>query len=116
MACQGTMEARLETEEPASVEATPELADDQEVPVEDAEVRSVAEPRKRRRDGRNLAAVRRQNTQNPRPGREASRETTGFGRCPQRNDPSCGGCATQSVTHKGDSGILPIPEASDRRL
>jgi hypothetical protein len=39
---------------------TPEVADDQEVPVEDAEVRSVAEPRKRRRVGRNLAAVRRQ--------------------------------------------------------
>jgi hypothetical protein len=60
MACQGTMEARLETEESASVEATPEVADDQEVPVEDTEVRSGAEPRKRRRKGRNLAAVRRQ--------------------------------------------------------
>jgi hypothetical protein len=57
-------EARLEEEEPASVDTTPEVADDQEVPVEDAEVRSVTEPRKRRRDGRNLAAVRRQKKQN----------------------------------------------------
>jgi hypothetical protein len=59
-ACQGNMEARLEQDKPASVDATPEVADDQEVPVEGAEVLSVAEPRKRRRDGRNLAAVRRQ--------------------------------------------------------
>jgi hypothetical protein len=61
-ACQETMEARLEVEEPASVDTTPVVADDQEVPVEDAEVLSVAESRKRRRDGRNLAAVRRQKT------------------------------------------------------
>jgi hypothetical protein len=57
-ACQGTMEARLEAEEPASVDMTPEVADDQEVPVEDAEVMPAGEPRKRRRDRRNLAAVR----------------------------------------------------------
>jgi hypothetical protein len=63
-ACQETMEARLEAEEPVSVDTTPEVADDQEVPVEDAEVLSVAEPRKRRRDERNLAAVRRQKKQN----------------------------------------------------
>jgi hypothetical protein len=61
MACQGKTEARLEVEDkPASVDTTPEVADDQEVPLEDAEVLSVGEPRKRRRDGRNLAAVRRQ--------------------------------------------------------
>jgi hypothetical protein len=60
-ACQETMEARLEAEDkPASVDTTPEVAHEQEVPAEDAEVRSVAEPRKRRRDGRNLAALRRQ--------------------------------------------------------
>jgi hypothetical protein len=58
-ACQETMEARFEAEEPVSVDTTPEVADDQEVPVEDAEVLSVAKRRKRRRDGRNLAAVRR---------------------------------------------------------
>jgi hypothetical protein len=39
---------------------TTEAARDQEVPREDAEVLSVGEPRKRRRDGRNLAAQRRQ--------------------------------------------------------
>jgi hypothetical protein len=60
MACQETMEARLEAEEPTSVDMTPEVADDQEVPVEDAVEMPVGEPRKRRRDGRNLAAVRRQ--------------------------------------------------------
>jgi hypothetical protein len=60
-ACQGTIEARLETEEPASVETTPEVANDREVPKADAEVRSVAEPRKRRRDQRrDLATMRRQ--------------------------------------------------------
>jgi hypothetical protein len=58
------MEARLEEQEPASEDMTPEVADDQEVPVEDAEVRLVAEPRKRRRDGQNLAAVHRQKKPN----------------------------------------------------
>jgi hypothetical protein len=58
MACQEKMEARQEVEEPASVDMTTEVARDQEVPREDAEVLSVGEPRKRRRDGRNLAAQR----------------------------------------------------------
>jgi hypothetical protein len=54
------MEARLEEDKPASEDMTPEVAHDQEVPMEDAVVMPVAEPRKRRRDRRNLAAVRRQ--------------------------------------------------------
>jgi hypothetical protein len=54
------MGARLETEEPASVDMTPEVAHDQEVPVEDAVVMPVGEPRKRRRDQRHLVAQRRQ--------------------------------------------------------
>jgi hypothetical protein len=58
--CQETMEARLEVEEPASVDTTPEMADDQEVPVQDAEVVPVGEPGKKRRDRRRLAAERRQ--------------------------------------------------------
>jgi hypothetical protein len=57
------MEARLEVEEPASVDTTPKVADDQEVPVEDAVEIPAGEPRKRRRD-RHLAAVRRQKKQN----------------------------------------------------
>jgi hypothetical protein len=61
MACQGNMEARLETEEPASVDVTPEVPD-AEVPVQDAARMPVGEPRKRRRD-RYLAAVRRQKKQ-----------------------------------------------------
>jgi hypothetical protein len=59
-ACQETIEARLERkEEPASEEMKPEVAH-QEVPREDAEEMPVGESRKRRRDGRNLAAGRRQ--------------------------------------------------------
>jgi hypothetical protein len=50
----------MECEKPAPVDMTPEVALDQEVPVEDAEVTAVGEPKKRRRDGRNLAAVCRQ--------------------------------------------------------
>jgi hypothetical protein len=61
MACQGNMEARLEAEDkPASVDTTPDVARDQEVPVEDAEVMPVGEPKKRHRDRRHLATVRRQ--------------------------------------------------------
>jgi hypothetical protein len=62
MACQETMEACLERKEPASVEMKPELAD-KEVPLEDAKVMPVGEPRNRRRDRRNLAAGRRQKEQ-----------------------------------------------------
>jgi hypothetical protein len=59
MVCQETMEARLEVE-PASVDTTPEVVHDQEVPRENAEVMPVGEPRKRCRNRRHLAAVRRQ--------------------------------------------------------
>jgi hypothetical protein len=48
---------KMECEKPVSVDMTPEVAHEQEVPVEDAEVMPVGEPRKRRRD-RHLAAVR----------------------------------------------------------
>jgi hypothetical protein len=58
-ACQGNMEARLQGE-PASVDTTPEVAQEQEFPREDAVEMPVGESRERRRDGRNLAAVRRQ--------------------------------------------------------
>jgi hypothetical protein len=64
MACEGKTEARLEVEDkPASVDTTPEVADDREVPLEDAEEMPAGEPRKRRRDRRNMAAVRRQKKQ-----------------------------------------------------
>jgi hypothetical protein len=59
MACHGRMEERLQGE-PASVDMTPEVAHEQEVPLEDAIIMPVGELRKRRRDRRNLAAVRRQ--------------------------------------------------------
>jgi hypothetical protein len=60
MACQKKTEALLQEDKPASVDTTPEVAHEQGVPLEDAEEMPVGEPRKRRRDGRNLAAVRRQ--------------------------------------------------------
>jgi hypothetical protein len=62
-ACQETTEAHLEgKEEPASVDMTPEVADE-EVPLEGAEVMAVGGPKKRRRDRRHLAAGRRQKEQ-----------------------------------------------------
>jgi hypothetical protein len=49
------------------------------------------------------------------PGCEASREATGFGRCLQRDDPSRGGCTTQNVTDKGHCpGVLWTPEGIGR--
>jgi hypothetical protein len=59
MACQETVEERLEEEKPASMELKPEVADE-EVPLEDAIVMPVREPRKRHRDRRHLAAQCRQ--------------------------------------------------------
>jgi hypothetical protein len=50
MACQEMMEACLECKKPASVNMTPEVAHEQEVPLEDAATIPVGEPRKRRRD------------------------------------------------------------------
>jgi hypothetical protein len=66
MAFQETMKARLEEEEPASVEMKPEVAHEQEVPLEDAVVMPVGEPRRRRRDQQHLAAQRRQKKQQKR--------------------------------------------------
>jgi hypothetical protein len=57
--CQEKMEARLEEEEPASVDMAPEVAQEQEVPLEDAVEIPVGKPRKRRRDRRYLTAVHR---------------------------------------------------------
>jgi hypothetical protein len=53
------MEARLEEDKPASEDMTPGVAHEQEVPLEDAIVMPVGEPRKRRRD-QHLAAQGRQ--------------------------------------------------------
>jgi hypothetical protein len=49
----------MEWKKPASVEMKPEVAD-KEVPLEDAVVMPVGEPRNRLRDRRHLAAQRRQ--------------------------------------------------------
>jgi hypothetical protein len=60
MACEEKTEGRLEeVEEPASVDMTPEVADE-EVPGQDAEVVPAGEPGKKRQDRRHLAAERRQ--------------------------------------------------------
>jgi hypothetical protein len=58
MACRETMEARLEEKEPTSVETKPEVAQ-QEVPVEDADVMLVGEPKKKRHRDQKLAVERR---------------------------------------------------------
>jgi hypothetical protein len=57
------MEAHLEEEKPASVDRKPEVAQEQEVPAEDAEVMPVEEPKKKRRRYRKLAAERRRQKQ-----------------------------------------------------
>jgi hypothetical protein len=63
MACQG-MEARPEEEKPASADRKPEAAQEEEVPLQDAEVMPVGEPKKKRRRDRKLAAQhRRQKTE-----------------------------------------------------
>jgi hypothetical protein len=56
MACQ-EMEARQDEKGPTSVETKPEAAQ-KEVPIEDAKVMPVGEPKKKRRRGRKLAAER----------------------------------------------------------
>jgi hypothetical protein len=122
-ACQGMMEARPEEDKPASVDTTPEVEDDQEIPVEDAEVRSVAEPRRRRRDQlRDLAAAPPEET-GARPGRGASQERIGTGpeerwvpkergRHPQRGELFC---ATQNSTNKRHyTGVLWTQEGIGR--
>jgi hypothetical protein len=53
MACQG-MEARPEEEKPTSADRKPEAAEEYEVPIEDAEVIPVGEPKKKRRKDRKL--------------------------------------------------------------
>jgi hypothetical protein len=55
MACR-EMEACQEEEKPASADRKPEAAQQEEVPLEDAEVMSVGEPKKKRRRDRKLAA------------------------------------------------------------
>jgi peroxiredoxin family protein len=49
MACQETTEAHLEEEEMTSLDRKPEVAEQREVPVEDATVMPVGEPKKKRR-------------------------------------------------------------------
>jgi hypothetical protein len=74
MACQ-EMEARLE--EPTSVDRKPEVAQQREAPVNDAEVMPVGELKRKRRRDQKLAAE---------PEMWTPEE---IGRRPQRNDPPC---------------------------
>jgi hypothetical protein len=90
MACEEKTEIRLEdVEEPASVDVTPEVTNE-EVPVQDAERMPVGEPRKKRRDRRRLAAERRQNRKDQ--NLDARRRRKKQGRA-QRNH----GCLKNSV-------------------
>jgi hypothetical protein len=65
MACIEKTEVRLGKEKPTSEDMTPEVAHEQEVPLEDSVVMPVTEPRNTRRD-RHLAAQRRQKKQQKR--------------------------------------------------
>jgi hypothetical protein len=58
MACRESMEACPEKQELTSVDTKPEVAQQEEVPVEDAEVMPVGEPKKKRRRDRKLATER----------------------------------------------------------
>jgi hypothetical protein len=62
MACQ-EMEARPEEKKPTSVDMKPEVAEEREVPEENATVMPVEEPKKKRRRDRQLAAERRRQKQ-----------------------------------------------------
>jgi hypothetical protein len=108
MACLEMTEALLEVEKPASVEMKPEVAHE-EVPLEDAAVMPVEEPRKRRRD-LNLDARRRRKQQERTQKKDGCRKNLVAA---QRDDPSCAKGTTQDFINKGDSGILWIPEESD---
>jgi hypothetical protein len=59
LACRETVEACLEERKPTSPDRKPEAAQKDEVPVDDAEVMPVGEPKKKRRRDRKLAAERR---------------------------------------------------------
>jgi hypothetical protein len=82
MACQG-MEARPEEEKPTSLETKPEATQQEEVPVEHAEVIPVGEPKKKRRRDRKLAAEHRRQKTNT-----STRE-------------NCGPQERLAVTHRG---------------
>jgi hypothetical protein len=49
MACRETTEAHLEEEEPTSMDRKPEVAAQQEAPVEDTDMLPVGEPKNKRR-------------------------------------------------------------------
>jgi hypothetical protein len=66
MACQG-MEARQIEEKPPSLDKKPEAAQQEEVPIDDAEVIPVREPKKKRRRDRKLAAEHRRQKTKPSP-------------------------------------------------
>jgi hypothetical protein len=82
MASQG-MEAHQEEEKPASLDMKPEAAQQEEVPVEDAEVIPVGEPKEKRRRNQKLAAEHRRQKPNT-----STRE-------------NCGPQERLAVTHRG---------------
>jgi hypothetical protein len=70
MACQ-EMEECQEEEEPTSADRKPEAAEQREVPIDDAEVMPVGEPKKKRHRDQKLAAKRRRQKLKTRQGRVA---------------------------------------------
>jgi predicted flap endonuclease-1-like 5' DNA nuclease len=63
MACRESTETRLEEKKPTSPDRKPEAAQKEEFPAENAEVKPVGEPKKKRRRDRRLAAGRRRHKQ-----------------------------------------------------
>jgi hypothetical protein len=120
MTCQKKTKAHLQEDKPASVDTTPEVAHEQGVPLEDAEEMPVGEPRKRRRDGRNLAAVRHQKTKDRnldarRRSTQQKRTPKGFGRSPQRDDPSYSCGTTKNFVHGDKPERWWSPQWTNRR-
>jgi hypothetical protein len=86
----------------------------QEVPVEDAAVMPVGEPRNRRRDRWNLAAERRQRKQQERT-RRSKWVPKGFGRSPQWDDPPCSDGTAQEKFLWTPQTIGRRPQKGDRQ-
>jgi hypothetical protein len=66
LACRETTETHLEEEEPTSVDMKPEVPEQREVPVEDAEVMPVGEPKKKMGRDRNQRRMKKRNQEKDR--------------------------------------------------
>jgi hypothetical protein len=99
IACQ-EMEALSEEKKPTSVDMKPEVAQKEQVPVQDATVMPVGEPKKKKRRRHwNLATERRGTPKERTQGKDWCRKTTG--RRPQRDEPPCGSSTAEENRPEG---------------